>query len=73
MRDAIAAWKLGVPAAVLVHEPFAVLANAQCQSLGAKDPVIVVYKQDVPARDSDDQLDAKARTVAEELLRVLSA
>jgi len=58
---------------VLVHDPFAILANAQCQSLGARDPLIVVYKQDVPARDSDEELDAKARTVAVELLRVLSA
>lgn len=72
MRDAFAAWKLGIPAAVLVHEPFAVLAKAQCQSLGARDPVIVVYKQDVPARDSAEELDVKARSVAEEVLRVLS-
>jgi hypothetical protein len=72
VRDAFAAWKLGIPAAVLVHEPFAALANAQCQSLGARDPVIVVYKQDVPARDSDDELDAKARAVAEKVVHVLS-
>ena len=57
---------------MLVHEPFAILANAQCQSLGARNPIVIVYKQDVPARDSDEELDAKAHTLAKEVLRVLS-
>ena len=73
MRDAYAAWKDGVPAVVLVHEPFANLARAQCQSLGARDPLILVYKQDAPALESDAQSEEKARGVAAELLKVLSA
>jgi hypothetical protein len=73
VRDAFAAWKQGIPAVVLVHEPFAILANAQCQSLGAREPVILIYKQDAPARESDEESDAKARTVATELLGMLSA
>jgi hypothetical protein len=73
VRDAFAAWKEGLPAVVLVHEPFVTLATAQCQSLGARDPLIVVYKQDAPARDSDQELDAKASSVAAEVLRVLRA
>ena len=72
MRDAFAAWKEGIPAVVLVHEPFAALARAQCQSLGAKEPLIVVYKQDAPALESDAQSDDKARSVAAEVLKVLS-
>jgi hypothetical protein len=72
VRDAFAAWKQGLPAVVLVHEPFAVLAKTQCQMLGAKDPAILVYKQDVPARESDDDADAKARLVAAEVVRLLS-
>ena len=72
MRDAYAAWKEGIPAVVLVHEPFANLARAQCQSLGAKDPLIVVYKQDAPALESDAQSDEKARGVAADLLKILS-
>ena len=73
MRDAFAAWKQGLPAVVLVHEPFAVLARAQCQTLGAKDPTILVYKQDAPALESDEVSTAKARQVAAEVVRLLSA
>ena len=62
-----------MPAVVLVHEPFANLAKAQCQSLGAKDPVILVYKQDAPALETDEVSDEKARGVAAEVLRLLTA
>ena len=62
-----------MPAVVLVHEPFAVLARAQCQSLGARDPTILVYQQDAPARETDEQSDAKARHVAAEVARLLSS
>ena len=73
MRDAFAAWKVGIPAVVLVHEPFATLAKTQCQVLGAKDPIILVYKQDAPARESDEDSEAKARDVATDVMRLLSA
>jgi hypothetical protein len=73
VRDAFAAWKQGTPAVVLVHEPFANLAKAQCQSLGAKEPVILVYKQDAPALESEQESSAKARTVAAQVLQLLSA
>ena len=73
MRDAFAAWKEGLTAVVLVHEPFATLARAQCQSLGARAPLIVVYKQDAPAMESDAQSDAKASEVAAAVLKTLSA
>jgi len=72
VRDAFAAWKQGLPAVVLVHEPFAVLARAQCQSLGASDPVILVYQQDAPALESDDVSTEKARKVAAEVVTLLS-
>ena len=62
-----------MPAVVLVHEPFANLAKAQCQSLGARDPLILVYKQDAPARESDQDSDGKARGVAAEVHRMLAA
>ena len=39
---------------VLVHEPFVTLAKAQCQALGAKDPTLLVYKQDAP-REFDEE------------------
>ena len=73
MRDAFAAWKQGLPAVVLVHEPFAVLARAQCQSLGAREPTILVYKQDAPALESDAESEEKARSVAAEVVRLLGA
>jgi hypothetical protein len=72
VRDAFAAWKQGMPAVVLVHEPFANLARVQCQSLGAIDPAILVYRQDAPALESDDQSTEKARQVAKDVVRMLS-
>ena len=72
MRDAFQAWKQGIPAVVLVHEPFATLAKAQCQALGAKDPVTLVYKQDAPAHESEEASTEKARRVAAEVVRLLS-
>jgi len=73
VRDAFAAWKLGIPAVVLVHEPFATLAKTQCQGLGATDPLILVYQQDAPARESDEDSEAKAREVATDIVRMLSS
>lgn len=61
-----------MPALVLVHEPFKALAQAQFQALGAKDPVMLVYKQDAPARESDEEIADKARRVAAEVVRLLS-
>jgi hypothetical protein len=61
-----------MPAVVLVHEPFATLAKTQCQILGAKDPVILVYKQDAPALESDRESMEKARMVAAQVLQLLS-
>ena len=62
-----------MPAVVLVHEPFANLARAQCQSVGAESPSIIVYRQDAPALESDAASDDKARGVAAQVLEVLSA
>jgi hypothetical protein len=73
VRDAHAAWKQGMPAVVLVHEPFANLARTQCQMLGAKDPVILVYQQDAPALESDQESREKARVVAAQVIQLLSA
>ena len=61
-----------MPAVVLVHEPFVNLAKAQCQSLGAKDPLILVYRQDAPALETDEESAEKARGVAAEVLSMLS-
>lgn len=62
-----------MPAVVLVHEPFAVLAKTQCQILGAKNPTMLVYQQDAPALESDEQSGEKARRVAAEAVKLLSA
>ena len=72
MRDAFEAWKDGIPAVLLVHEPFVTLAKVQCQALGAREPVILAYPQDAPARESDDESAAKAARVATEIVRLLS-
>ena len=71
MRDAFAAWKVGIPAVVLVHEPFIALANAQFQALGARDPTMLVYKQDAPARESEQEIIAKAGKVAADIAKLL--
>ncbi len=72
MRDAIQAWNQGIPAVVLVHDTFATLAKTQCQVLGAQDPTILVYKQDAPALESDEESEAKARDVATRIVELLS-
>ena len=72
MRDAFAAWKQGLPAVVLVHEPFATLARAQCQALGAREPMILVYQQDAPALESEQESTVKAQRVAEEVLALFN-
>lgn len=61
-----------MPAVVLVHEPFANLARTQCQMLGATDPVILVYKQDAPALESDRESREKAHVVARQVVQLLS-
>ncbi|MBI3918602.1 MAG: hypothetical protein HY322_16540 [Betaproteobacteria bacterium] len=72
MRDAFEAWKAGIPAVVLVHDPFVTLAKVQCQMLGTRDPVMLVYQQDAPALESDEESAGKARRVAAEVVRLLS-
>ena len=57
---------------VLVHEPFTVLAKAQCQALGAQEPTMLVYRQDAPALESVEESTAKARRVAAEVIELLS-
>ena len=58
---------------VLVHEPFAVIAQTQCRVLGAVDPLIIVYKQDAPAFETDEASDQKAHSVAADVLRALTS
>ena len=41
--------------------------------LGEKDPVVLVYKQDVPTRESNDDSETKAREVAADVVRLLSS
>jgi len=72
VRDAFAAWKTGMPAVVLVHEPFVALAKAQFNALGAKDPTMLVYKQDAPALESAEEIAEKARRVAAQVVTLLS-
>ena len=62
-----------MPAVVLVHAPFTTLAKAQFQALGAQNPTLLVYKQDVPARETEDEIIDKARHVAAEVVKLLSS
>jgi hypothetical protein len=72
VRDAFAAWTIGMPAVVLVHEPFVTLAKAQFQALGAREPTMLVYAQDAPARESAEEIADKARRVSAEIVKLLS-
>ena len=40
--------------------------------LGARDPLILVYRQDAPALESDEESAGKARRVAQEALELLN-
>ena len=64
-----AGWKVSPTKATT--RPSKEAAKAQCQSLGAKDPTTLVYKQDAPARESDEESIEKARHVAAEVVRLL--
>jgi hypothetical protein len=67
VRDAVAAYREGVPTVVLVHGPFEKLAKTQCAALGAADLPLLIYKQDALARDTDDEIVARASEVARRL------
>jgi len=67
VRDAVAAHNAGTPTVVLVHGPFEKLARTQCSALGVPDLPILVYKQDALARDSSDEITAKAKEVARQV------
>jgi hypothetical protein len=48
------------------------VAKTQCQILGAAEPTILVYKQDAPARESEEDLVAKAELVSRQIVELLS-
>lgn len=60
-----------MPAVVHVHEPFAILAMAR--NARASWRRNQVCKQDARTLESDDVSDAKARQLAAEVVRLLSA
>ena len=53
-----------MPVVVLVHTPFAALARAQATVVGLPDNAILVYAQDSLARDTDEEVLARADEVA---------
>ena len=71
MRDAVTAHQAGIPTVLLVHGPFEPLARTQAAVLTATDLPIIVYKQDALARDTDSEITAKAKEVAQRISAAL--
>lgn len=56
----------GVPAVALVHEPFRRLAQMAAGQVGMPDAPLLIYPRDLVAEETPEDLESKAREVAEE-------
>ena len=71
MRDTVNVIREGVPAIGLVHDPFAALARMAVRQVGMPDAPLLIYPRDLVSEESADQLEAKAREVAERAASML--
>jgi hypothetical protein len=56
----------GVPAVALVHEPFRRLAHMAAGQVGMPNAPLLIYPRDLVAEETPEDLESKAREVAEE-------
>jgi hypothetical protein len=61
----------GIPAVGLVHKPFEKLARMQAVQLGMPDAPLLIYDQDLPAKDPADFVQKKAENVTEQVTEML--
>ncbi len=66
MRDTVNMLREGIPAVALVHEPFRRLAHMAAGQVGMPNAPLLIYPRDLVAEETPEDLEAKAREVAEE-------
>jgi hypothetical protein len=66
VRDTVNMLREGIPAVALVHEPFRRLAHMAAGQVGMPDAPLLIYPRDLVAEETPEDLQAKAREVAEE-------
>lgn len=71
MRDTVNLIREGVPAVGLVHEPFRRLARMAVAQVGMPDAPLLIYPRDLVAEETAEELEAKAREVAEQAVALL--
>ena len=71
MRDTVNVLRAGVPAVALVHEPFRRLAHMAAGQVGMADAPLLIYPRDLISEETPEQLEQKAREVAQEAVKLL--
>ena len=61
----------GVPAVGLVHDPFKALARLAVRQVGMPDAPLLIYPRDLVGEETPDQLERKAREVAQRAMAML--
>lgn len=73
MRDTVNVLREGVPAVALVHEPFRRLAHMAANQVGMANAPLLIYPRDLVDEETPEQLQSKAREVAEQAVQLLKA
>ena len=73
MRDTVNMLREGVPAVALVHEPFRRLAHMAATQVGMPEAPLLIYPRDLVDEESPEDLEAKAREVTQEAVKLLMA
>jgi hypothetical protein len=73
VRDTVNVLREGVPAVALVHEPFRRLAHMAANQVGMADAPLLIYPRDLVSEETLQQLEDKAREVADEAMKLLLA
>jgi hypothetical protein len=71
VRDTVNVLREGVPAVALVHEPFRRLAHMAAAQVGMPNAPLLIYPRDLVADETEEDLEAKARGVADEAMQLL--
>ncbi|MBV8715377.1 MAG: hypothetical protein JO020_06370 [Chloroflexi bacterium] len=71
MRDTVNMLREGVPAVALVHEPFRRLAHMAAGQVGMANAPLLIYPRDLVSEETPEDLEAKAREVANEAVQLL--
>jgi len=71
VRDTVNVLREGVPAVALVHEPFRRLAHMAAGQVGMPNAPLLIYPRDLVSEETPQDLELKAREVADEAVKLL--